>query len=195
MKKLALFDFDGTLTTRDTLLEFIKFYKGTFNFYLGFLLLSPLLVLYKLKIIPNWRAKEYTLRYFFKGEPAEIFNEKACAFALHSVPALLRKEAVEKLWWHKKNGHEVMVVSASAVNWIKPWTDKLEVGLIATELQVRNGLLTGRISGKNCYGMEKVARVCAKLVIEDFVEVYAYGDSSGDKELLGLATHPFYRSF
>ncbi|ELR73346.1 Phosphoserine phosphatase [Fulvivirga imtechensis AK7] len=195
MKKLALFDFDGTLTTRDTLLEFIKFYRGTFRFYLGFLILSPLLILYKLKIIPNWKAKEYTLQYFFKGESLETFNQKAHSFALNRIPAMLRKKAMDKLQWHLKNGHEVAVVSASAVNWIKPWVEKLNIGLIATELEVKNGLLTGRISGKNCYGNEKVTRVCAKLVIDDFTEIYAYGDSSGDKELLDLATHPFYRSF
>ena len=63
--RIAFFDFDGTITTKDTLLEFIKFYKGKYQFYLGFLVYSPFLVAYKLKIIPNYVAKQKVLQYFF----------------------------------------------------------------------------------------------------------------------------------
>lgn len=195
MKKLALFDFDGTLTINDSLLEFIKFYKGSLSFYLGFFLASPVLVLYKLKIIPNWKAKEFVLRYFFKGERKDLFDQKARLFAMDHIPQMLRQEAFKKLQWHQKNGHEVVVVTASAVSWIKPWTDKVGVDLVATELEVKENELTGKIAGKNCYGGEKVSRICSTLNIKDYSEVYVYGDSPGDKELLALATHPFYRTF
>lgn len=195
MKKLALFDFDGTLTINDTLLEFIKFYKGSLSFYFGFLLASPVLVLYKLKIIPNWKAKEIILRYFFKDERKDLFDQKGRLFARDCIPQMLRQEAYKKLQWHQENEHEVVVVTASAVSWIKPWTDKIGVDLVATELEVKENRLTGKIAGNNCYGSEKVSRICQFLNVKDYSEVYVYGDSPGDKELLALATHPFYRSF
>lgn len=66
-KRIYAFDFDGTLTTRDTLIAFIRYAKGTRAFVLGFLLHAHLLVLMKLKLYPNWKAKQKIFSYFFKG--------------------------------------------------------------------------------------------------------------------------------
>ena len=57
MKRLYAFDFDGTLTTADTLLVFIRYACGTWRFVWGFLVHSPLLVLMKLKLYPNYRGR------------------------------------------------------------------------------------------------------------------------------------------
>lgn len=57
-KKIYCFDFDRTLTTSDTLLEFIRYAKGTGRFLMVFLMYSPLLVLMKLHLFPNWKAKQ-----------------------------------------------------------------------------------------------------------------------------------------
>ena len=62
---LVLLDFDGTITTRDTLIEFVRFYRGSRNYWLGMAMLSPMLALYALKILPNWKAKQYFLTHFF----------------------------------------------------------------------------------------------------------------------------------
>ncbi|MBL6448901.1 HAD family hydrolase [Fulvivirga sp. 29W222] len=195
MRRLVLFDFDGTLTSGDTFIEFIKFYSGTLRFYLGFLLLSPVLVLFKLKIIPNWRAKEYVLTYFFKGEHLNKFNEKGRSFAEIVVPNMIRKKAIDKFNKHREQGDLVIIVSASAVNWVKPWADQQGVDLIATNLEIENDRLTGRIRGRNCYGPEKVSRISQQIDTHDYLEVYVYGDSRGDREMLELATHPFYKKF
>ena len=76
MNAIAFFDFDGTITTKDTLLEFIKFTKGTPSFLTGFLLNSPYLVAYKLNLIPNQRAKEKVMQYFFKNTPLDEFQKQ-----------------------------------------------------------------------------------------------------------------------
>jgi hypothetical protein len=57
MKKIYAFDFDGTLTTRDTLLEFIRFVFGIRRMLFGFLIYSPLLILMKLRLYSNYKAK------------------------------------------------------------------------------------------------------------------------------------------
>ena len=74
-KKLYAFDFDGTITKRDTLIAFIRYAKGTSAFVLGFLLHAPLLVLMKLGLYPNWKAKQRVFAYFFKGLDLEAFND------------------------------------------------------------------------------------------------------------------------
>ena len=64
--KIALFDFDGTITKEDSLIKFISFAVGEIKMLIGMVYLSPMLVGYKLKIIPNYKAKQYLFSYFFK---------------------------------------------------------------------------------------------------------------------------------
>jgi len=196
MKKgLALFDFDGTITTHDTLLEIIKYQKGKSFFYFGFLILSPVMILYKLKLIPNWRAKEIMLAFFFGGDQLAEFQHKCDAFIAVRLPALLRKEALQKIEWHLSNQDRVIVVTASSYNWVEKWCTSMNIELIATRLKVKNDRITGKLASVNCHGMEKVNRIKAYLEIKDFTPIYAYGDTAGDKEMLTLADHAFYRKF
>ena len=81
MKKIYAFDFDGTLTTKDTLLEFIRFAKGNVGLAVGFLYYSPLIILMKLHLYPNWKAKQQVFSYFFKGMNIDDFNALCIHFA------------------------------------------------------------------------------------------------------------------
>lgn len=195
MKKLAIFDFDGTITKKDSFLEFIKFYRGVFKFYLGFGLLSPLLILYIFKIIPNWKAKETVLGYFFGNEEVAVFSLKCKAFAESKLPLLTKESALRAIEKHKLEGDRVVVISASAENWLSYWCQKHGLELIATRLEVKGSKITGKIDGFNCYGKEKKNRLEEFLDIKEYEEIYVYGDSNGDKEILAMATHPFYRHF
>lgn len=195
MKRLALFDFDGTLTYKDSFLEFIRYYHGKKAFYLGMFRLSPWLLAYKAKLLPNWRAKEKVLEYFFGRLPEKEFRRRGEAFARELIPAMLRPKAEQALRQHLAAGDRVLVVSASAEPWLRAWCNELGVELLATGLECENGLITGKIKGKNCYGPEKVRRIREYLKLEDYQEVYVYGDSSGDREMLTLASHPHYRYF
>lgn len=195
MRRLALFDFDGTLTTRDTLLSFIRFYWGNARFVGGMLVMSPYLLAYKIKLIKNWQAKEKVLRFFFRDEQVEVFNSKCVMYCRQVLPALLRPVAVKRLNFHRDRGDRVIVVSASAENWIAPWTEGLGVELLATRLESRQGKLTGKLSGMNCYGREKELRIKAILDPSEYSEIFAYGDSRGDREMLAMAGNPMYRRF
>jgi HAD superfamily hydrolase (TIGR01490 family) len=192
---LALFDFDGTLTISDSFIEFIKFYKGKTRFRTGFILLSPFLVLYKLKLLENWRVKEMVLRYFFKDNLEKEFEDKCRSFSEEVMPNIIRKEALGTLLQHKHNNDRVIVISASAEDWVRPWTEKIGAELIGTKLEKQNGKLTGNLFGKNCYGSEKVNRLKQYTDISEYSEISVYGDSRGDKELLNLGTKKFYKPF
>ena len=196
MKKgIAFFDFDGTITTKDTLLEFIKYNKGNLRFYLGFLLNSPYLLAYKLKIISNQSAKEKVLRFFFKNMPLAHFEQKCRDFTAHALPALMRPKALEEIKNLQQQGISVVIVSASPENWIQTWANMMQAKLIATRLEVKNNQLTGKINEFNCYGEEKVRRIMQNYRLSEYDAIFAYGDSSGDKPMLSLATRSHYKPF
>ena len=195
MKRLVLFDFDGTITTKDTFLEFIRFYHGSARFLFGFAMLSPWIGLMVFKLVKNYKAKEKVLTWFFKGESLEVFNQKCQAFCSEVVPSLIRPKALDEIKKHQQSGATVVVVSASAENWIEPWCRSMNIHFLATRLQTQGGKITGAISGINCYGAEKESRIRACYDLGQFDEVFAYGDSKGDFEMLALATHKQFKPF
>ena len=194
-QRIAFFDFDGTITTKDTFLEFIKYYRGTWRFYLGFILYSPYLVAYRIGLLPNYTAKQKILAHFFKGEPLSHFQRQCDGFSDTILPSLIRPKALIEIERLKKADARIVVVSASAENWISKWAAGNQLELIGTRLESSDGIISGKIEGKNCYGDEKVCRIKEHLVLADYNDIYSYGDSSGDKEMLAIASHAFYKPF
>lgn len=193
--QLALFDFDGTITTKDSLIQFIKYAVGPRKFYFGIATLCWTLTLYKLGFLPNYLAKERLFSLFFAEWEYEHFQKISDEYSAHHIDQITRLEAMERIAWHKSEGHKVVVVSASIENWLKAWCDANNIDLIGTKLEVISNKLTGKFSTKNCYGIEKVNRLKETFQLEQFDYIYAYGDSSGDKELLEIADQKFFRSF
>jgi phosphatidylglycerophosphatase C len=194
-RTIAFFDFDGTITTKDSLLEFIRFVKGDTAFYLGFLLHSPILVLYKLQIVSNQFAKEMMLRYFFGKMDTDVFNKHCENFISEKLPSLLRPKALHEIKKLKDAGANVVVVSASPENWLKTWCIETGTDCVATKLVIVNNKITGKIDGKNCHGEEKVNRIRSAYNLNNYASVYAYGDTPGDRHMLSLATIRFYKPF
>ena len=95
--RLALFDFDGTLTRRDTFLEFIRFCFGSGRLYAGLLLFSPLLILMKLRLYPNGKAKQQVFSHFFQGMDEHRFEAYCSDFCRLRLPALLRPEMLREV--------------------------------------------------------------------------------------------------
>jgi phosphatidylglycerophosphatase C len=194
-KRIAFFDFDGTITTKDTLLEIIKYQKGAMRFYLGFLLNTPFLIAYKLKLISNQLAKERILAHFFGGMAVSEFQKKCDEFSAEVLPSLIRKKALPEIEKLKAGGAEVVIVSASAENWIQHWCNQHQLHLIGTKLQINQLKITGAIDGLNCYGIEKVNRIQQQFSLTDYSEILCYGDTSGDRPMLALGAVRFYKPF
>ena len=192
MKKIYAFDFDGTLTKRDTLVEFIRYACGNRAFCWGFLRYSPLLILMKLGYYPNWKVKQQVFSYFFKGMPYEEFAQLGRLFAL-DCQHLLRPKGVEMVKKAQAEAAEVLIVSASIDNWVQPFFPQVKV--VGTQVEVKDGRLTGRFLTKNCYGQEKVNRILAIYRHRQEYELIAFGDSRGDKELLAFADEAHYKPF
>lgn len=192
---IAFFDFDGTITSKDTLAEILKFAKGKWIYYSGLLMLSPVLIAYKLSLLSNHKAKEIMLGFFFKGMPLNEFTSVCKEFTRIKLPVLLRKEALTEIRKHLQNNTKVVVVSASPVNWVLPWCQQFNIDCIATCLEIKDKKLTGKIAGRNCSGKEKVKHILNKYNLSEYSTIYAYGDTRGDLPMLALSTHKFYRPF
>jgi phosphatidylglycerophosphatase C len=192
---IAFFDFDGTITEKDTLLEFIRFSKGNAYFRLGFLLNSPWLMAYKLRLVSNQRAKERILTFFFGRCPVHTFTAHCDRFSAEILPGLIRARALEEIKRLQAAGVSIVIVSASPENWIRSWSMSQQADVLATRLEVSGDRMTGKIEGANCHGEEKVRRIEAAYQLKEYSKIYAYGDTKGDLPMLALADIRFYKPF
>lgn len=198
-KKIYCFDFDGTLTTSDTLLEFIKYAKGRGRFLMVFLMYSPLMVMMKLHLYPNWKAKQQIFAHLFAGMRIEKFDALCREFAEENQH-LLRPKGITLLHEALVAGAQVFIVSASIDNWVRPFFDIRNlkgVQVLGTQIEVEDGKLTGNFKSNNCYGKEKVHRIAEALKSfeRSEYEIEAFGDSRGDKEMLAFADKGHFKPF
>lgn len=190
-RPLAAFDLDRTLTRQDTLMPFLLRAVGRARTYRSILACS--LPLARAAAFGGAgphrdRAKAALLHRVLGGVPLAALAEAAEAFADHVMARGLRADVQARVDWHREQGHELVLVSASPELYVSPIGRRLGFdAVLATRLEVgADGRLTGRILGANCRGPEKVVRL--REWRGDAVAVaYAYGDSAGDREMLALA--------
>lgn len=188
---VAAFDFDGTLTERDTFLPFLCRVVGRTT-------VSRVLAANAVGIARASRhrgqrdvVKERVLAACLAGRDAELMRVAALAYA---GSIRLRDEVVSKLRSHQDRGHHVIVVSASPTLYVAPAVLRLGVDdVLATDLEVVDGRFTGRFATRNCRAEEKVVRLDAWLAGRD-VELYAYGNSPDDAAMLARAHHAVWVS-
>ena len=194
---LALFDFDGTISARDSYLLFTRS-LGQKRFFIGCLALFPWIIGYFSGIYPNSAMKEDFLHHFYKNRAWADLRLLAERFCAETVPAILRPQAMDRLHWHQHRGDAIAVVSATPRLILEPWCRNLGVDIIATELETSaEGRITGKIDGDNCWGEEKARRIRSRYDLLAYGEVFAYGDSSGDLPMLELAPmrNRYYKPF
>lgn len=192
---IVAFDFDGTITNKDSFFQFIQFSRGKARFYLGFMLFTPILVAMKLHLISNWKVKQMVISHFFKGISLQQFNAWGEQFS-KNIDEVVRPKFAEVLEKYKQANCEICIVSASVENWLQPWATKMGIStVLATQLEVNNEhIITGKLQGKNCYRQEKVNRLIAQFPNHKNYHIIAYGDSTGDKEMLRFANEAHLRA-
>ncbi|MCL9683045.1 HAD-IB family hydrolase [Legionella maioricensis] len=191
---VAIFDFDGTLTKKSTTLPFLRFvFPGQFILLMPFLF--PALILFSCRLITIDSLNLFICWLFFKNKSRNVILSWGDLFAQTQIPHLLKDEAINALKKHQKNGHYCILATSAYDVYIKAWAEFYGFdAVVCTVFEVgNNNQFTGYLSGASCYGLEKAKKV--QPWITKNTEIYAYGDSSGDKEILALADHPFYRCF
>ncbi len=192
---LAIFDFDGTITNRDSFRHFLRYVVRKSVYYRGLMALSPVLIAYMLGFVPNYVAKQKVFGYFFGGWTTEDFGALAEKYSSSEISKIVRPEALKRIDWHQRQGHKVVVVSASIKSWLSHWCRTQGIDLVATEVEEENQILTGQFRTLNCHGSEKVKRLKDRFDFSKIDYVYAYGNSGGDKEILEMADEKYYRYF
>lgn len=192
---LVLFDFDGTITRDDSLLEFVAYVVGFKKFFRGILVLSPILAAYKLGLASNNFTRGKLLGYFFAGMSADKFDKICKKYSTTHIEDILKQSAMDKIASYKAAGDKIVIVTASLEDWLRPWCEAQGLELLGTKIRRKGGIITGEIEGQNCYGAQKVARVRAAYDVQAFDRVIAYGDSRGDREMLEFADEAHYKAF
>lgn len=197
---VAVFDFDGTLTWYDSLLPFLASVQGAGATARAVVAESPRLGRAALGRASRDEAKEALLTRLLGGVDVEQVSARGEAYAQRLVRRL-RPGMRRRLDWHRRLGHQVVIVSASPSLYVEPTGRRLGVdAVLATELEAgSDGRLTGKLLGRNCRGEEKATRLRQWLetslpaaVDHPWPQLWAYGDSSGDREMLALADNAMW---
>ncbi|HOB24390.1 MAG TPA: HAD-IB family hydrolase [Kaistella sp.] len=194
MKKFYFFDFDGTLTYKDTMFLYLKFYNSAkFNF--QFLKHIPLFILLKLKLANAEKVKKSFISSILKGQSKTKIEEKSQQFFEKYYPEIIRENAIEFIQNIDREHTESYLVTASLDIWVKPFAEKFKMNLLATRAEFKNEIFTGNFVGNNCNGGEKVHRIKEALQGKKFDKTIAFGDTSGDKEMLEWANESHFEFF
>lgn len=195
MRTVALFDLDGTITHADTMLEYLAYVHGRGKLWAWLALVLPSWVLAKLHVLDADTPKRLLIRMAFAGRAVEPLEKAAYLWTQEKMPGLLRLGALERIWEYKRQEAEVLVVTASCSLWVAPWCEQHRLGLLATELEIKDGKYTGRLRTPNCRGEEKVKRIFQHFGDLKGLTLHAYGDTLGDKPMLKLAQEQHYKPF
>lgn len=190
---LALFDFDGTITRRETMPDFLRAAVRPFRLAVGRLVFAPLVLGYRLGIVPGSAVRAALCRFAFRGIPVAELERHGALFATHFLPTVLRPQAMARIDWHRARGDRVVIVSGGLDVYLSHWTRDQGLALLCSSLEQRGDRLTGRYHGAQCVRAEKVRRVRAAYPTGAYSRVYAYGDSPEDLDLLAMADEAYYR--
>lgn len=191
---VAAFDVDGTLTRRDCVGPFLQRLGGRRGIAVA-VLRRPLATLRGLVRRDRDRLKEIVVGGVFCGRSVGDVAAVGRAFSVEVESSLLRADMVERLRWHQQLGHRTVFVSASLRPYLDPLARSLGVEhVLCTDVVADNGVYTHLLRGPNCRAAEKHARLRALLATHglEAAEVWAYGDSEGDRQLLDGADHPVW---
>lgn len=193
---IAAFDFDETLTSSDSVVPFMRLMASRRRMGAG-VARRGIRTFQALARRDRHLLRSVATEVVFTGRPIGDVEQLAEDFGNTIVDGMLRSDTVARLDWHRRQGHLVVIVSASYEQYVHVVGDRLGVdGVVATRLEVADGRCTGRLDGPNCRGPEKVRRLDGWLADRDLrrsdLTLWAYGDSVGDRELLEWADHPVW---
>ena len=194
MKKLYCFDFDGTLTYKDTMFLYLKFYSAS-KFRIQFIKHIPLFTLLKLNLLDAEKVKKSFISSILKGQSKAKIEKKTQDFFDQYYPEIFRENALDFINNIDYSQTDCYIVSASLDIWVKPFAEKFKMNLIATKAEFKNEVFTGNFVGKNCNGPEKVNRIKEEITGKKYDKTIAFGDTSGDQQMLDWANEGQFKFF
>ena len=194
---VAAFDLDGTLTEGGSVFPWLKSVAGRGRTWRAALSLALPLTIGAVRS-SRWadHAKERLFLKLLAGIDEQVIAGESRTFAQGHLEHEGREPLLARLAWHRAQGHDVVIVSASPQLYVDVMTELLGAqGGLGTRLAVDpRGRLTGGYLGKNCRGSEKLRRLDEWISERHYAApplIYAYGNSRGDRRMLRGATYPF----
>ena len=194
---LVLFDFDGTITTQDSLDSFFRDISPNKLIYLKIKFIDTLFyfILYKLKIISLEKLKLKRINKYFSLYDNEKLLLKAINFSKYTLPKFVKNSAIEQIKMHKMYSHKVVVVSASLNILLTEFITSINIELITNDIVYDNKKKIYSFKKTDCNFHEKVIRIKSKYDLLDYKYIYAYGDSNGDYQMLSIANYKYFNYF
>lgn len=183
---LALFDFDGTLCTKDSFTGFIFYTLSKRHIMRKGLKILPWIQAYYLKLYPADAMRTKLFSTMFKGNSAKQLQQLGQEYA-QTLVKNLDTQLFQRLLQHQAQGDKVVLVSASIDLYLKPVCELLNIDLICTQVEIHNGFITGQYSTPDCSSEQKKIRVHEAYHLNDYAHVYAYGNSYEDLQMFSLA--------
>lgn len=194
-RPIVAFDFDGTLTIRDSFTAFLRWRAGGTGWAIGLAKMAPALAAY-VGDRDRGRIKAASVREFLLGVERTTLEAEAERYADQVWDSFMRPDALA-CWkaWGEKGAHRV-IVTASPETTVASFARRLGAeGLLGTRLVFdAQDRVTGAFAGENCRGEEKVRRLRAAYG-DDMSLTAAYGDTSGDTEMIAIAAEKGFRVF
>lgn len=187
---LALFDFDGTLCKKDSFTGFIFYALSKRHIVKQSIKILPWIQAYYLNIYPAHAMRPKLFNAMFANANADEILELAAEYA----PRLLSQldhSLYQQFLKHKHNGDDIVIVSASVDLYLEQVCELLGVNLICTETEIKDGFFTGRYSTADCSSEQKRLRILDNYDIHQYQNIYAYGNSVEDLEMLSLANYSY----
>jgi phosphatidylglycerophosphatase C len=194
-RPVAAFDFDGTLTVRDSFIAFLTWSVPPARLAAALIRLAPAFLIYLL-LRNRGRLKAAAVKLLLGGVPRGDLQAQARAFAIAKAHRLIRPDARAAWARLQAQGFKLVIVTASPEDIVAPFARGLGAdALIATRLQVDGeDRITGALDGRNCRGPEKVRRLIQEFG-PDMDLAQAYGDTRGDREMLAAAASGYMKLF
>ncbi|AMP04308.1 HAD phosphoserine phosphatase-like hydrolase, IB family protein [Collimonas pratensis] len=190
----TMFGLSGTITSADSLRDFVLYAVGHGRFAAGAIRASPWLLGLLAGVCGRGEAKARFLAATVGGMEQARLEELARDFAVRRLPAMVRPEMLARIAEHKRLSHRLVLVSASPSLYLKHWAENAGFDtVLATELAFRDERFSGTLASSNCWGPQKVQRLQHWFDHRPPQALYAYGDSRGDREMLALADHAWLR--
>jgi phosphatidylglycerophosphatase C len=196
-KVVAVYDFDGTITDRHTFWRFLKVLTGKYRFWFIVVTMIPWIFGIYYRGTSVMDAREVLIKRLLKGISEKHFKKVCEDFAKNEIPHWVKPEALASIQQHLASGSELLLISNSALHYLKPWATAVGIKTVfGSEFAVdAHGLLTGELNGTHCQGEEKLRCLKQHLgQLEDY-ELHVFGDSEGDLDMLAAADFAYYLTF
>jgi len=182
----VIFDLDGTLTRKDTYLPFLFCCAREFGLRMRAAFLIPMFsTLYFLKLVTNSRLKQAFLSGVLTGIAVDRLKPVVEKYVATLIENGMNRPLLQTLRDHLKRGDRVILATASFDLYVEMLAQRLGItDVVCTRAEICGGVVTGRILGENCHGMQKLRRLEAVLEPADWRLATLYTDHHSDLPLL-----------